>query len=326
MSEELNIVEAVNKALHHEMDADETVAVMGEDVGVDGGVFRATEGLIDEYGEERVMDTPLDEAGIVGSAVGMAAGGMKPVAEIQFSGFIVQAFHQMKQHVARMRARTRGDITLPMVVRAPYGGGIRALEHHSESQEAIYARMGGIKVVLPSTPADTYGLLREAIQDPDPVLFLEPKKIYRAFRDEIPEDHTATIGEAVTRQEGTDVTVVSWGAMAKTAESAVETVEQKDGTSVELIDLRTVNPMDEQTILDSVQKTGRLVVVAEEPKMAGISSEISAMMAERGLLNLQAPVNRVNGPDVPFPLYQLENYYLPNEERVVNAIRETVDF
>ncbi len=326
MSEKLNIVEAVNKALHHEMEADETVAVMGEDIGVDGGVFRATEGLLDEYGDDRVMDTPLDEAGIIGAAVGMAAGGMKPVAEIQFSGFIVQAFHQMKQHVARMRSRTRGDITLPMVIRAPYGGGIRALEHHSESQEAIYARMGGLKVVIPSRPSDTYGLLRESIQDPDPVLFLEPKKTYRAFREDVPDDHEVEIGPAAVRQEGSDVTVVSWGAMARTTEGAIETVEQDDGTSVEFIDLRTINPMDEETIMESVKKTGRLVVVAEEPTLAGISSEISAMMAERGLLNLQAPVKRVNGPDVPFPLYQLENKYLPNEERVVSAIRETVDF
>jgi len=326
MSNEINIVEAVNQALHHEMEDDETVAVMGEDVGVDGGVFRATEGLLEEYGEDRVMDTPLDEAGIVGAAIGMAAGGMKPVAEIQFSGFIVQAFHQMKQHVARMRARTRGDITLPMVVRAPYGGGIRALEHHSESQEAIYARMGGLKVVIPSRPSDTYGLLREAIQDPDPVLFLEPKKTYRAFRENVPEDHETSIGEAAIRQDGSDVTVVSWGAMARTAEDAIETVEQDDGTSVEFIDLRTINPMDEEAIVDSVEKTGRLVVVAEEPKLAGISSEISAMMAERGLLNLQAPVRRVNGPDVPFPLYGLETEYLPNEDRIITAIRETVSF
>ncbi|MDY6771071.1 MAG: alpha-ketoacid dehydrogenase subunit beta [Candidatus Nanohaloarchaea archaeon] len=326
MSEELNIVEAVNHALDDAMAADDTVAVMGEDVGVDGGVFRATQGLLEEYGEERVMDTPLDEAGIIGAAVGMAAGGMKPVAEIQFSGFIVQAFHQLKQHAARMRTRTRDDINLPMVVRAPYGGGIRALEHHSESQEAIYARMGGIKVVIPSTPADTYGLLQEAIDDPDPVLFLEPKKSYRAFREEVPGDSDATIGEAAVRQEGSDVTVVSWGAMAREAQAAVQTAEQDHGIDAELIDLRTINPMDEQTVIDSVQKTGRLVVVAEEPKMAGIASELSALMAEENLLSLQAPVKRVTGFDVPFPLYQLEDYYLPNEERIVAKMKEAVEF
>jgi pyruvate dehydrogenase E1 component beta subunit len=323
---EINIVEAVRDTLDEKMAEDDSVVVLGEDVGVDGGVFRATDGLIDAYGEERVMDTPLDEAGIVGTSVGMAVNGLRPVAEIQFSGFITQAFHQVKQHVSRLRMRTKGDINLPMVIRAPYGGGIRALEHHSESQEAIYARMGGMKVVIPSTPTDTKALLAEAIEDPDPVLFLEPKKIYRAFREDVPDSPDAAIGEAAVRSQGSDITVVSWGAMRRVAEDAAETVEKEDGTSVELIDLRSINPLDEEAVLESVRKTGRLVVVAEEPKFAGVASELSALVAERDLLHLQAPVKRVTGYDTPFPLYQLENMYMPDVKQVVKNIRETVEF
>ncbi len=323
---ELNIVEAIRDTLDREMDEKEEVVVLGEDVGVDGGVFRATEGLIDKYGEDRVMDTPLDEAGIIGTAIGMAAYGLKPVAEIQFSGFIVQAFHQVKQHVSRMRQRTKGDINLPMVIRAPYGGGIRALEHHSESQEAIYARMGGLKVVMPSTPKEAKGLLSAAIEDPDPVLYLEPKKSYRAFRQDIPEEHSIEIGEARIASEGEDLTVVSWGAMERLSEEAVEEMEDEKDISVEIVDLRTINPMDEEKILESVKKTGRLVVVAEEPKMAGISSEISALASEQALLHLEAPVKRVTGYDVPFPLYQLEDIYMPTKKRVKKAIKETVEF
>jgi len=323
---EINIVEAVRDTLDEKMAEDDSVVVLGEDVGVDGGVFRATDGLIDAYGEERVMDTPLDEAGIVGTSVGMAVNGLRPVAEIQFSGFITQAFHQVKQHVSRLRMRTKGDINLPMVIRAPYGGGIRALEHHSESQEAIYARMGGMKVVIPSTPTDTKALLAEAIEDPDPVLFLEPKKIYRAFREDVPDSLDAAIGEAAVRSQGSDITVVSWGAMRRVAEDAAETVEKEDETSVELIDLRSINPLDEEAVLESVRKTGRLVVVAEEPKFAGVASELSALVAERDLLHLQAPVKRVTGYDTPFPLYQLENMYMPDVKQVVKNIRETVEF
>ncbi|MDY6778507.1 MAG: alpha-ketoacid dehydrogenase subunit beta [Candidatus Nanohaloarchaea archaeon] len=324
--ETLNIIESVNTTLDEAMAGDERVVVLGEDVGVDGGVFRATKGLIDEYGEERVMDTPLDEAGIIGTSVGMAAAGLRPIPEIQFSGFIAQAFHQLKQHVARMRTRTRGDINLPMVIRAPYGGGIEALEHHSESQEAIYARMGGLKVVIPSTPTDTKALLHEAIEDPDPVLFLEPKQIYRAFREEVPDQPEATIGEAAVRQEGDEITVVSWGAMMEVAQDAVKTVEEEDSVSAELIDLRTINPLDEETIIDSVQDTGRLAIIAEEPKLAGISSELAALMAEENLLHLQAPVKRITGFDVPFPLYQLEDDYMPDTRRAVKGIREVMDF
>lgn len=325
MMTEMNIVEAVNHTLDSIMAEDDRVVVLGEDVGEDGGVFRATDGLIDEY-DERVMDSPLDEAGIIGTSVGMAAYGLKPIPEIQFSGFIVQAFHQVKQHVARMRMRTRDDITLPMVIRAPYGGGIKALEHHSESQEAIYARMGGIKVVIPSTPTDTKGLLEAAIDDPDPVMFLEPKQIYRSVKEEVPEDVDVEIGEAAIRQEGSDLTVVSWGAMFHEASKAVETIEAEDDLDIELIDLRTINPLDEQTVLESVRKTGRLVVVSEENRLASIASELCTLVAEQDLLHLQAPPKRVTGMDTPVPLYQLEDDYMPDTKRIQQAIRETAEF
>ena len=321
---EKNIVEAIRDTLDRKMEDDESVVVLGEDVGVDGGVFRATDGLIEKYGEERVMDTPLDEAGIIGSSVGMAANGLRPVAEIQFSGFIPQAFHQLKQHVARMRMRTQGDINLPMVVRAPYGGGIRALEHHSESQEAIYARTGGIKVVIPSNPSDAANLLRKAIEDPDPVMFLEPKKMYRSFRDEIMEEDLE-LGRANTVMEGNDVTVVSWGAMARESIEAAEKAEE-DGISVEMIDMRGVNPLDDEAVLESVRKTGRLVVVSEEPRMGSIAGEISATVAEEAILSLEAPIKRITAPDVPYPLFKLEDYYMPDSEQILQGIQETVEF
>ena len=321
---EKNIVEAIRDTLDRKMEDDESVVVLGEDVGVDGGVFRATDGLIEKYGEERVMDTPLDEAGIIGSSIGMAANGLRPVAEIQFSGFIPQAFHQLKQHVARMRMRTQGDINLPMVVRAPYGGGIRALEHHSESQEAIYARTGGIKVVIPSNPSDAANLLRKAIEDPDPVMFLEPKKMYRSFRDEIMEEDLE-LGRANTVMEGNDVTVVSWGAMARESIEAAEKAEE-DGISVEMIDMRGVNPLDDEAVLESVRKTGRLVVVSEEPRMGSIAGEISATVAEEAILSLEAPIKRITAPDVPYPLFKLEDYYMPDSEQILQGIQETVEF
>lgn len=322
---EMTIIEAINHTLEEAMANDDTVVVLGEDVGVDGGVFRATNGLIDEY-EDRVMDTPLDEAGIIGTSIGMAAYGLKPIPEIQFSGFITQGFHQVKQHVSRMRMRTRDDITLPMVIRAPYGGGIKALEHHSESQESIYARMGGVKVVIPSTPTDTKGLLHAAIKDPDPVMFLEPKKIYRAVKEDVPEDVDVEIGDAAVRQDGSDLTVVSWGSMYHTAKQAVERVEADDDVDIELIDLRTINPLDEDTIVESVEKTGRLVVVSEENKMASIAAELCSLVAEKDLLHLQAPPNRVTGMDTPVPLYQLEDEFMPDEDRVVDGIRDTMTF
>ncbi|MCJ7450838.1 MAG: alpha-ketoacid dehydrogenase subunit beta [Candidatus Nanohaloarchaeota archaeon QJJ-9] len=326
MGEKLNLVEALNKALKEKMDEYDEMVVLGEDVGVDGGVFRVTDGLYEKYGEERVFDTPLDETGIIGSSVGIASAGARPVAEIQFSGFIPQGFHQLKQHVSRMRTRTRGEMNLPMVVRAPYGGGIRALEHHSESQEAIYSRMGGLKVVIPSNPQNAYSLLKEAIDDPDPVLFLEPKKIYRSFKEEV-EEKEFDIGDARIAKEGEDVTVVSWGAMFHETRKAVEAFEDHHGeSSIELIDLQTINPLDEEEVLESVEKTGRLVVVAEEPKFAGISSEIAALTVEEEILDLKAPVKRVTGFDVPYPLYRLENYYMPSEKRISKALTEVLEF
>ena len=321
---EMNIVEAIRDTLDKKMGEDETVVVLGEDVGKNGGVFRATDGLQDKYGEERVMDTPLDEAGILGTATGMAINGLKPVAEIQFSGFIPQAFHHIKQHISRMRMRTQDDINIPMVIRAPYGGGIEALEHHSESQEAIYSHIAGLKVVIPSNPSDAKNLLEKAIQDPDPVLFLEPKKVYRSFREEVKEED-AELGKAKKVRKGEDITLVSWGAMMRESIKAAEAVEE-EGFSVELIDVRTVNPLDEDTILESVEKTGRLVVVSEEPRFASIAGEISATVSEEVVLSLKSPVKRITGFDIPYPLYKHEDIYMPNREDIKKGLLETLEF
>jgi pyruvate dehydrogenase E1 component beta subunit len=308
------------------MQRDDDVLVMGEDVGKNGGVFRATEGLYDEFGEDRVIDTPLAESGIVGTAIGMAAYGLKPVPEIQFSGFMYPAFDQIISHAARMRTRSRGRFTCPLVVRAPYGGGIRAPEHHSESKEAFYAHEAGLKVVIPSTPYDTKGLLAASIRDPDPVIFLEPKLIYRAFREEVPDDdYTVELGEAAVRREGSDISLFTWGAMTRPSIQAAESVAE-DGIDVEVIDLRTLKPMDTDAILESFEKTGRAVVVHEAPKTGGLAGEITATIQEEALLYQEAPVNRVTGFDVPYPLYALEDYYMPEDTRIEDAIRETYEF
>lgn len=324
MMAEKNMVEAIHQKLKQKMEEDSSVVVLGEDVGVNGGVFRVTDGLIDQFEEERVMDTPLDEAGIIGSSMGMAINGLKPVAEIQFSGFIPQGFHHIKQHLARMRMRTQGDINVPIVIRAPYGGGIHALEHHSESQEAIYARTEGLKVVMPSNPSDAANLLEAAIEDPDPVLFLEPKKIYRSFKEEV-KDEEVKIGKAKKVKEGTDITVVSWGAMARESLEAVEEAEEQ-GISVEMLDMRTVFPLDDEAVIESVQKTGRLVIVSEEPRLGSIAGEISATVSEEALLSLEAPIKRITAPDVPYPLYKLEKYYMPQKSEILEGINETVEF
>lgn len=322
----INIVEAVNKALLQEMETDQRVVVMGEDVGVDGGVFRATDGLYKRFGEKRVIDTPLSESGIVGTAIGMAMYGLKPVTEIQFDGFMHPAFDQIVSHASRIRNRTRGRYTCPIVVRAPYGGGIRALEHHNESPEAFYAHVPGLKVVIPSTPYDTKGLLVSAIRDPDPVIFLEPKKIYRAIKEEVPDkQYTVPIGKANTVQEGTDVTVISWGSMMHTAKQAVQQAGE-EGTSVELVDVRTISPCDWATIIDSVKKTGRAVIVQEAPKTCGFGAEVAARIGEQALLELEAPVVRVAGWDTPFPYFKMEEYYLPNANRILNAVRQVMEF
>ncbi|AUV83715.1 alpha-ketoacid dehydrogenase subunit beta [Salinigranum rubrum] len=325
-TQNLTLVQAVRDGLHTEMQRDEDVIVLGEDVGKNGGVFRATEGLYDEFGGDRVVDTPLAESGIVGTAVGMAAYGLKPVPEIQFSGFMYPAFDQIVSHAARLRTRSRGRYTCPMVIRAPYGGGIRAPEHHSESKEAFYAHEAGLKVVIPSTPYDTKGLLISAIRDPDPVVFLEPKLIYRAFRGDVPEgEYTVPIGEAEVRREGTDVSVFVYGAMTPRTLEAAENLTE-EGIDCEVVDLRTVSPLDRDAIVDSFKKTGRACVVHEAPRSGGMAGEITATIQERALYYQEAPVVRVTGYDVPYPLYALEDYYLPSVARIEDGIREAAEF
>ena len=324
-TESLTLVQAVREGLHDEMERDDSVLVMGEDVGENGGVFRATQGLIDEFGEDRVVDTPLAESGIVGTAVGMAAYGMRPVPEIQFMGFIYPAFDQIVSHAARLRTRSRGAFTCPLVVRAPYGGGIRAPEHHSESKEAFFVHEPGLKVVVPSTPYDTKGLLAAAIRDPDPVVFLEPKLIYRAFREGVPADpYTVPLGEAAVRREGRDVSVFTWGAMTRPTMEAAENLA--GDVDVEVVDLRTLSPLDEETIVESFEKTGRAVVVHEAPRTGGLAGELIATLQEESLLYQEAPIERVTGFDVPYPLYALEDYYLPEPARIEDGIRDAVEF
>ncbi|MFC7228835.1 alpha-ketoacid dehydrogenase subunit beta [Salinirubellus salinus] len=326
-TQNLTLVQAVRDGLYGEMERDDDVIVLGEDVGKNGGVFRATQGLYDEFGEKRVIDTPLAESGIVGTSVGMAAYGLKPVAEMQFMGFIYPAFDQIISHAARLRTRSRGRFSCPLVVRAPYGGGIRAPEHHSESKEAFFAHEPGLKVVIPSTPYDTKGLLASAIRDPDPVIFLEPKLIYRAFREEVPDEtYTVPIGEAATRREGDDVSVFTWGAMTRPTMEAAEQLAENEGIECDVVDLRTLSPLDDEAILESFKKTGRAVVVHEAPKTGGLAGEITATIQEEALLYQEAPVKRVTGFDTPFPLYALEDYYLPEAARIADGIRETYEF
>ncbi|MBU3145334.1 alpha-ketoacid dehydrogenase subunit beta [Clostridium sp. CF012] len=322
----LNIIGAVNYALDQEMARDKTVVTYGEDVGVEGGVFRATVGLQKKYGIDRCFDTPLSEAAIVGSAVGMAINGLKPVVEMQFDGFVLPALNQIIGHVARMRNRSRGTYTLPMVIRMPYGGGIRALEHHSESIESIFAHIPGLQVVIPSTPYDTKGLLLAAIRSPDPVIFLEPKRIYRAFKQEVPEeDYIIPIGKAKVVKEGSHITVVAWGAMVREVQKAIEEVE-KDGISVELIDLRTIAPFDKETILKSVKKTGRFLVVHEAFKSFGPGAELIATVNEGAFLHLEAPPTRLTGFDTTVPLAKGEDHFIIRPDRIAHKIREVVNF
>ncbi len=324
-SENLTLVQAVRDGLHTEMERDDDVIVMGEDVGQNGGVFRATEGLYDEFGEDRVVDTPLAESGIVGTAIGMAAYGMRPVPEIQFMGFIYPAFDQIVSHAARLRTRSRGRYTCPLVIRAPYGGGIRAPEHHSESTEAMFVHQPGLKVVIPSTPYDTKGLLISAIRSPDPVIFLEPKLIYRAFREGVPTDsYEVPIGEAAVRRDGSDVSVFTWGAMTRPTLEAAENLAGE--IDVEVVDLRTLSPLDEETIVASFKKTGRAAIVHEAPKTGGLAGEITATIQEEALLYQEAPIERITGFDTPFPLYALEDYYLPEAARIEDGIRNAVEF
>ncbi len=315
----LTLVQAINLALVQEMEADSRVMLLGEDIGKNGGVFRVTEGLQERFGEDRVVDTPLAESGIMGSAIGLAVGGMRPIAEIQFEGFLGPAYDQLVNHAARYRTRSRGAVTVPLTVRVPVGGGIHAPELHSDSPEAIYAHTPGVKVVMPASPYDAKGLLISAIRDPDPVLFFEPKRIYRAFREEVPEDeYTIPIGQAKIVEAGDDVTVVSWGAMVVDCLKAMD--ELPEDLSVELIDLRTIYPLDIECIVESVKKTGRCVVVHEAPKTAGFGAEIAALVMERCFLNLEAPVQRVAGFDTFMPYYKLELEYLPSVQRIAEAI------
>jgi len=325
-TQSLTLVQAVRDGLYGEMERNEDVIVMGEDVGKNGGVFRATQGLHEEFGDERVIDTPLAESGIVGTAIGMAAYGLRPVPEMQFSGFMYPAFDQIVSHAARLRTRSRGRYNCPLTVRAPYGGGIRAPEHHSESKEAFYVHEAGLKVVVPSTPKETKGLLTAAIRDPDPVIFLEPKLIYRSFREEVPDDpYTVELGEAKVRREGTDVSVFTWGAMTRPTLEAAEELAG-EGIDAEVVDLRTLSPMDTDAIVESFKKTGRAAVVHEAPKTGGLAGEIIATIQEEVLLYQEAPITRVTGFDVPYPLYALEDYYLPEPARIKDGIREAVEF
>ncbi|MFM8731633.1 MAG: alpha-ketoacid dehydrogenase subunit beta [Phycisphaerales bacterium] len=319
----LNMVQAINLALIQEMEKDERVMLLGEDVGANGGVFRVTEGLQKRFGSKRVVDTPLAESGIIGTAIGLAMGGLRPVPEIQFDGFLGPAYDQICSHAARMRTRTRGAFPVPLTIRVPVGGGIHAPELHSDSPEAIYAHTPGLKVVMPSSPYDAKGLLVASIRDPDPVIFFEPKRIYRAFREEVPEDeYVLPIGKARTVCEGTELTVVSWGASVIQCMQAIE----KSGKSVELIDLRTIYPFDAEAVEASVRKTGRCAVVHEAPLTCGFGAEISARIMERCFLHLEAPVQRVAGFDTIMPYYKLELDYMPDAARIGRAIDDVMAY
>ncbi|UCF36560.1 MAG: alpha-ketoacid dehydrogenase subunit beta [Acidobacteriota bacterium] len=322
----MNIIQAINDALRVEMRRDDRVVVFGEDVGKFGGVFRATQGLQDEFGTKRSFDTPLSETAIVGAAIGMAINGLIPVSEIQFADFIYPAFDQIVNEAAKMRYRSGAELSCPMVIRTPYGGGIRGGHYHSQSPEALFVHTPGLKVVIPSTPYDAKGLLISAIRDPNPVIFLEPKRVYRAARGEVPNgDYQIPLGEAKVLVEGEDATIVTYGAMVHTVMDAVDKISASDGITVEVIDLRTLLPWDVETVLSSVEKTGRVAIVHEAPRTCGYGAEIAATIAEKSLLNLQAPVLRVAGLDTPFP-YTLEHEYLPNEKRIRKVLNDLINY
>lgn len=316
----LTVVEAINLALKQEMARDSRLLVLGEDVGKNGGVFRVTEGLLELFGENRVVDTPLSESAIIGSAIGLAVYGLRPVAEIQFEGFVYGAMEQLIGHAARIRTRSRGRRECPLVVRIPYGGGIHAPEHHSESNEAYFVHTPGLKVVVPSTPYEAKGLLLSAIRDPDPVIFMEPKRIYRAIREEVPdEEYLIPLEQARVVTEGTHVTLIAWGAMLHVALQGAKLMADR-GISSEVLDLRTLSPLDTQSIVESIKKTNRAVIVHEAPRSCGVAAEIIARINEKALLYLEAPVERVTGFDTVMPLPRLEQHFLPDAQRVVRAI------
>lgn len=322
----MNLLQAVNETLRQEMKRDPRVVVFGEDVGYEGGVFRATANLQKEFGKDRCIDTPLAESGIVGVGIGMALNGLIPVAEIQFLGFIYPAFNQIISHMARMRNRSRGRFTVPMVIRTPYGAGIRALEHHSESTETLFAHIPGLKVVIPSTPYDAKGLLASAIRDEDPVIFMEPTRIYRAFKQEVPEEeYLIPIGKAKVVQPGKDITLISWGACMRETLKAAE-MAKAQGIEAEVIDLRTIAPLDRETIINSVKKTGRVLVVHEAVKTLGVGAELMAIINEKAFLHLEAPPARITGFDTVVPLPRGEHHYIPSPERILKKITELTTF
>lgn len=323
----LNMVKALNLALLQEMERDPDVLIIGEDVGVDGGVFRVTEDLHRKFGSKRVIDSPLAEAGIVGTSVGMALYGLKPIAEIQFSGFAFQCFHQIENHAARYRMRSQGRFHVAMVLRMPYGGGVRALEHHSESEEQFYTHIPGLKMVIPSGPRNARALLVSAIRDPDPVVFFEAKALYHAAREEVPEESEALpIGRAQVVRDGGDLTLIAYGAMLRVAREAAEALAEEDGAQCEVLDLLTLSPLDRETLVTSVQKTGRAVIVHEAPKSFGPGAEIAASIMEGAFLSLEAPIRRVTAHDVPFVGFARERANVPDVARVVAAARETLAF
>ncbi len=317
-----NLVQAINMALSQEMAKDKSIILLGEDIGINGGVFRVTEGLIQRF-PNRVFDTPLAESGIVGTSIGLALNGFKPIAEIQFEGFLMPALDQLISHASRIRNRSRGSFIVPLVVRSPFGGGIHALEHHSDSPETYFIHAPGLKVVIPSRPYDAKGLLISAIRDPDPVIFFEPKKIYRAFKEEVPEkEYIIPLGKANTIKQGDDLTIITYGAWVRETLKAIEDSKY----SIEVIDLRTLKPLDVKTIINSVSRTGKCIIVHEAPKTLGLASEIIAIINEKALLSLEAPVIRVTGYDSVVPLPKLEDYYMPNVERIKKAIDKVMNF
>lgn len=323
---DITLLEAVNQALAYELQQDANVILLGEDIGANGGVFRATAGLQERFGKDRVRDTPLAESMIAGLAIGMSAQGLRPVAEIQFLGFIYSAFDQIISHAARLRNRTRGRLSCPLVIRAPFGGGIHAPEHHCESTEALFAHIPGVRVVIPSSPARAYGLLLAAIRDPDPVIFLEPKRVYRKVKQAVPDNGEALpLDVCFTLREGTDVTLVTWGAITHETLLVADKL-MAEGISAEVIDVATIKPLDMDTILQSVEKTGRCVIVHEAARTCGVGAEIAAQLAEKALTSLFAPIKRVTGYDTIMPLLKLENAYLPNEARIIAGVREVLAF
>tara|TARA_R110000868_G_scaffold38572_3_gene134738 strand:- start:4368 stop:5348 length:981 start_codon:yes stop_codon:yes gene_type:complete len=323
---EITLVEAVTQALNYELTNDKNVIVFGEDVGINGGVFRATDGLQKKHGINRVVDTPLAESMIAGLAIGMSTYGLKPVAEIQFMGFIYSAFDQIISHASRLRNRTRGRLSCPLVIRAPYGGGIHAPEHHSESTESLFAHIPGIRVVIPSSPSRAYGLLLAAIRNPDPVIFLEPKRIYRKVKQNVPDNgEELSLDTCFVLKEGSDVTLVTWGAMIHETLNVAKTLDDQ-GISAEVIDVATIKPLDIDTIINSVEKTGRCVIIQEAAKTCSVSSEIAALLAEHALTSLFAPIKRVTGYDTIMPYFKMENTYMPSEKRILDTVKQVMEY